>query len=541
MEDREVFISYAEEDGPLARALADELRALGYSTWAYENDGVPGLRYLAQVHAAIAACRVVLLIASPISITSHEIVREIEQAHKRQKPILPIRAAITHQQFAAADPSIEMACGTAVSLSADGKTARELALRLQTSLDRLSGRSRLSPSESSPPPSDAIDSEVAAQRETESSPAAVEGEQTEREDASQSDTPPMIRRRLVQRRASEERAIAALREALDSPMSESDEVAWLERLDDVARHHWIRGSESDAVFLLRRDAIKRAEKSQTLPLIKAANLWRLAEIGKFAFVDIALGLHRPNHDPNTRHQIATLMGFLQSALRRLEKCASGSSEAYERAAVLLRERLDNSEPFVVLGYVNAAIVEALDSSGPEAGFAKLESAGGIVEAAGAAIGLSVAIQVSSAFRWINDRFSRRHVGDDLRPAKRLAQVLAGWPAVLDRGNLDERLGAADFCIELGALHLIIGQLEEAERYFRRVWSPSNPPIADRDRQVKAALGLATTLGRAEQYRQAYTVLDTLQSTVDTDDELESRIQDSRDDVSFREWIGKDDT
>jgi hypothetical protein len=40
--DRDIFISYIEEDGAVARALASELRTLGQSTWTYEEDGVAG-------------------------------------------------------------------------------------------------------------------------------------------------------------------------------------------------------------------------------------------------------------------------------------------------------------------------------------------------------------------------------------------------------------------------------------------------------------------------------------------------------------------
>src|SRR5688572_5133672 len=49
----DIFISYVEEDGSSAARLAVELRAQHLSTWTYEEDGVPGISYLTQVHQAI--------------------------------------------------------------------------------------------------------------------------------------------------------------------------------------------------------------------------------------------------------------------------------------------------------------------------------------------------------------------------------------------------------------------------------------------------------------------------------------------------------
>lgn len=91
MERRQVFISYVEEDGELARALARELRTLGHSSWTYEEDGIGGVSYLVQVHDAIDACETFVLLASLTSVRSHQLIREVEHAHESQKVIVPVR------------------------------------------------------------------------------------------------------------------------------------------------------------------------------------------------------------------------------------------------------------------------------------------------------------------------------------------------------------------------------------------------------------------------------------------------------------------
>jgi hypothetical protein len=116
MDPRDAFISYIEEDGPTARALAQELRVQGQSTWTYEEDGVAGISYLTQVHHAIESCRAFVLIASTKSVHAHQVICEVEQAHEREKMIIAVRVGLTHQQFISENPILRMATGTAVTL-----------------------------------------------------------------------------------------------------------------------------------------------------------------------------------------------------------------------------------------------------------------------------------------------------------------------------------------------------------------------------------------------------------------------------------------
>ena len=130
MEPRDVFISYAEQDGLTARTLAAELRARRLTTWTYEEDGVAGTSYLTQINAAIESCRAFVLLASPNSVNAHQVIREVEQAHEREKVIIPTRFGMSHQAFIESNPILRMACGTAVTLAAeDGKLA-EVAKRI---------------------------------------------------------------------------------------------------------------------------------------------------------------------------------------------------------------------------------------------------------------------------------------------------------------------------------------------------------------------------------------------------------------------------
>lgn len=132
--DRDIFISYIEEDGAVARAMASELRSLGHTTWTYEEDGVAGISYLTQVHRAIEVCRAFVLLASQKSVKANQVIREVEQAHEREKIIIALRLGLTHQQFVASNPILRMATGTAVTLSVEPERLTEVAQRITSTL-----------------------------------------------------------------------------------------------------------------------------------------------------------------------------------------------------------------------------------------------------------------------------------------------------------------------------------------------------------------------------------------------------------------------
>jgi hypothetical protein len=90
-------------------------------------DGVAGISYLTQVNQAIENCRLFVLIASENSVRAHQVIREVEQAHEREKVIVPVRVGLTHQQFIASNPILRMASGTAVTMA--GAVARDATQR----------------------------------------------------------------------------------------------------------------------------------------------------------------------------------------------------------------------------------------------------------------------------------------------------------------------------------------------------------------------------------------------------------------------------
>jgi len=137
MEPRDVFVSYVEEDSNRVLLVGGALRSLGFSTWTFEEDSVPGLSYLEQVYEAVIACRAFLLMASKISVRSHQIIKEVELAHAEQRAVIPVLIDLTVHELRSSSVVLKMAIGTTVPLNAGLSSPDELAARIQTTLAHL--------------------------------------------------------------------------------------------------------------------------------------------------------------------------------------------------------------------------------------------------------------------------------------------------------------------------------------------------------------------------------------------------------------------
>lgn len=101
----QIFLSYAEEDSDLARDVAGRLEQAGHACWYYQRDTVAGRSYLAQVAEAIRSAHVFVLIASPASLGSYQVTKEVEQAHQRNRPIIPVLRDVTERDIEQSQPS----------------------------------------------------------------------------------------------------------------------------------------------------------------------------------------------------------------------------------------------------------------------------------------------------------------------------------------------------------------------------------------------------------------------------------------------------
>jgi hypothetical protein len=88
---RDVFVSYAQADRERAFEIAERLESCGISVWIAPRDVLPSADWAAEIIDAIATTRLMVLVFSASSNGSQQVLREVERAVHRHRPILPFR------------------------------------------------------------------------------------------------------------------------------------------------------------------------------------------------------------------------------------------------------------------------------------------------------------------------------------------------------------------------------------------------------------------------------------------------------------------
>jgi TolB-like protein len=86
-----VFISYASHDTGIAHALCAALERDGVVCWIAPRDVRPGDFYADSIVQAINACTVLVLVLSQSAINSAHVLREVERASAKKRPIIAFR------------------------------------------------------------------------------------------------------------------------------------------------------------------------------------------------------------------------------------------------------------------------------------------------------------------------------------------------------------------------------------------------------------------------------------------------------------------
>lgn len=84
------FISYARADQDFALRLAHDLRAAGADIWLDQLDIASGQRWDHEVHRALGACESFIVVLSPTSVASENVLDELAFALDKKKTVLPV-------------------------------------------------------------------------------------------------------------------------------------------------------------------------------------------------------------------------------------------------------------------------------------------------------------------------------------------------------------------------------------------------------------------------------------------------------------------
>ncbi|WP_199421583.1 TIR domain-containing protein [Actinotalea solisilvae] len=85
-----VFVCHSSVDASLARDIVSELESAGIPCWIAPRDVVSGENYPRQLVHAIQECATFLVLITPASVRSDHVLRELEQAARHRRPVLPL-------------------------------------------------------------------------------------------------------------------------------------------------------------------------------------------------------------------------------------------------------------------------------------------------------------------------------------------------------------------------------------------------------------------------------------------------------------------
>jgi len=90
MEELQYFFSYARKDSEFVLKLATELRAVGVNLWLDQLDILGGQRWDHAIEGALATCQGLIVVLSPESLASHNVMDEVSYALEEGKLVVPI-------------------------------------------------------------------------------------------------------------------------------------------------------------------------------------------------------------------------------------------------------------------------------------------------------------------------------------------------------------------------------------------------------------------------------------------------------------------
>src|SRR5262245_61994520 len=133
----DIFISYVEEDSPLALEIARVLESQDISTWYYERDSIPGRSYLLHTNEGIDACRSVLLLIPSHSIRSSKVRQQVIHASESKKPSISLLVDMSHGEFQQRQREWRAALGAITSLRIPPEGLQRIVPQLMRSLAAL--------------------------------------------------------------------------------------------------------------------------------------------------------------------------------------------------------------------------------------------------------------------------------------------------------------------------------------------------------------------------------------------------------------------
>src|SRR5258708_4000767 len=86
----DIFISYSSHDREKAEQLTELLASAGLSVWIDQSNLEVSASWSKEIVQAINDCKAFVVLLSPASLESHNVIKEVSLASEKRKKILPL-------------------------------------------------------------------------------------------------------------------------------------------------------------------------------------------------------------------------------------------------------------------------------------------------------------------------------------------------------------------------------------------------------------------------------------------------------------------
>ncbi|MDP9007538.1 MAG: TIR domain-containing protein [Pseudomonadota bacterium] len=126
---RDAFLSYSSQDATLAELLCSTVEQAGMTCWIAPRNVRPGDVYADAIIQAITGCKIFVLLLSESSVASGHVLREVERACAKKRPIISFRI-----DMASLPPALEYFLSASHWLDANGESLDRALPRLVEAL-----------------------------------------------------------------------------------------------------------------------------------------------------------------------------------------------------------------------------------------------------------------------------------------------------------------------------------------------------------------------------------------------------------------------
>ncbi len=90
MSQYDIFISHSSKDSDRVKWLVEALEDNGYRCWIAPRDISPGMPYARAIMQGIDSCDTFVVVITSRSVTSEDVLNEIDNAHAQHKRMIPV-------------------------------------------------------------------------------------------------------------------------------------------------------------------------------------------------------------------------------------------------------------------------------------------------------------------------------------------------------------------------------------------------------------------------------------------------------------------